>query len=391
MRVLHAYSQHRSGGGATKVTEDTIALCRQRGLDVEVVTRRSNDLPKNLLGHVQAGLSAFRGGESVDEFCRVMDAFHPDIVHVHELFPKPSPWIIPECSRRGIPVVMNWNDYHLTCPARNHYREGAVCTLCVGGHERWAVLKNCRGSVPESVTMALYCAMLRKKGIHTDHVTGIVVLSDFSRNWLVEHVGVDPARIATISPLIEMPETAADPGAGTYVAFGGRFVPEKGIDTLLEAAQMTSAPLRLSRNRQHFVTVEIPANIDVVVTSTPEEVVDLYRGARMVVMPSAWFETFGMVAAEAMSHGVPVIVSRIGALSELVEDGVDGLLFEPGNAVDLASKIDRLWNDPELCRRLGAAARAKAQARWSPTAHFEKLTSFYQSLLGRPPGVALGA
>ena len=75
------------------------------------------------------------------------------------------------------------------------------------------------------------------------------------------------------------------------------------------------------------------------------------------------FETFGLVAAEAMSHGVPVVAARIGALKELVEDGVDGLLFERGDPRDLAAALRRVWDDPDLCRRMGQAAREK---RFSP-------------------------
>ena len=91
-------------------------------------------------------------------------------------------------------------------------------------------------------------------------------------------------------------------------------------------------------------------------------------------------ETFGLVGAEAMSHGIPVIASRIGALAELIEDEVDGLLFEPGDARDLASKVKRLWEDADLCRRLGRSARAKALSLWTPRRHFERTEAVYEAV-----------
>ncbi|MGH9786943.1 MAG: glycosyltransferase, partial [Terriglobia bacterium] len=97
---------------------------------------------------------------------------------------------------------------------------------------------------------------------------------------------------------------------------------------------------------------------------------------------SMWFETFGLVGAEAMSHGIPVVAARIGALSELVEDGVSGLLFEPGDPRDLAEKVTRLWDDPQLCRRLGQAARQRAMNLWRPQRHFERLISAYEEVVG---------
>ena len=62
----------------------------------------------------------------------------------------------------------------------------------------------------------------------------------------------------------------------------------------------------------------------------------------MLVVPSTWFETFGIVAGEAMNHRLPVVASDIGALAEVVEDGVTGLLFETGNAVELADRLTTL-------------------------------------------------
>ena len=64
-----------------------------------------------------------------------------------------------------------------------------------------------------------------------------------------------------------------------------------------------------------------------------------------------------LTLVEAMSQGVPVVASRIGGIPEIIEDGVTGLLFEPGNAADLAEKMLRLWRDPELCERICCVER----------------------------------
>jgi len=103
----------------------------------------------------------------------------------------------------------------------------------------------------------------------------------------------------------------------------------------------------------------------------------------MLVFPSEWFETFGLVGAEAMSHGIPVVAARIGALEDLVDDEVNGLLFEPGNCNDLAAKVSRIWNDAELCRRLGRAAREKVLANWTKEAYFARLMAVYEEVCAR--------
>jgi glycosyltransferase involved in cell wall biosynthesis len=377
LRVLHAYNRHRSGGGATKATIALVALSREHGLEVDVFERSSCNLPANALGHLRAGLSAFVPGSSVREFKIMLRQFKPNLVHAHELFPLVSPWILPACWAENVPVVMTCNDYHLTCPARTHFRDGVICTECVDAGVSRSVVHNCRGKQIESMTMAAYCAMVEKLGLYLANVTHFIAPSEFTRDWLIRHANIDSARITATATLVDIPECAADPTRGRYAAFAGRFVREKGIDVLLAAAELSGVPVQLSKNEASFVTVDLPRTVEVSVDNTAEEVERFYRGARMVVVPSMWFETFGLVAAEAMALGIPVIASRIGALAELIEHGIDGLLFEPGNHLDLAEKMRLLWENPEMCREMGRRAREKAFRLWRPEAHMERTLSVY--------------
>src|SRR5438132_10567489 len=98
--------------------------------------------------------------------------------------------------------------------------------------------------------------MLRMLRLVTNNVTRLIVSSEFTRQWMGEHSGIHPSRIDLVSHCTETPEIAADPGEGEYVAFGARFVPEKGIDTFLEAARISHLPFRLSRNKNFFVKVD---------------------------------------------------------------------------------------------------------------------------------------
>ena len=383
MKVLHAYNLHRSGGGASVATLQLVDLLRERGVEVQTFERTSTQLQANLQGRIKAATSAFVPGKSVRQFSAALDAFKPHLVHAHELFPLVSPWILPECKRRGIPVVMTCNDYHLTCPARNHIRAGAICTLCADGTVYRSVLHNCRGNLPESMAMAAYCSVVNGFGLYRRNVSHYIVPSAFTGAWLSSNLSVAPGDLTVIPTQVRVPAEAATPAVGRYAAFAGRFVPEKGIAVLLDAAAACSVPLELSRNRASFVNVDVPAAVPVVVTDTRQELEAFYRGARMVVVPSVWFETFGLVAAEAMALGIPVIASRIGALADLIADGVDGLLFETGNAKDLAQKMRWLWDHPAEAESMGSKARAKATQLWSPDAHYVGTMKVYEKVLNR--------
>ena len=392
MRILHAYNRHRGGGGADNATVATIELQRRNDVVVEVFSRDSGELPTNICGRLRAGASAVYATDSVSAFSALLEAFKPDLVHVHEVFPLVSPWILPECRRRGVPVVKSCVDYRLSCPVGTHLRQGRSCFDCAERGEHAALLHNCRGNLAESATFALYNAMTRRLGLFRDNVDRFVAPSRFARDLLVAHAGLDPARVVAVAPAVAIPAGSTDPGTGTYVAYAGRITPEKGIGTLLGAARIAGLPVRLARSAASLVVGDLPSDAQVVVTHSREELAAFYRGARFLVMPSDWFESFGLVGAEAMSHGVPLVASRIGALTELVDEGVDGLLFEPGHADELARKMRMLWDDPARCRQMGEAARRKAAALWSADRHHERIMAVYASLFAeRHDAIRTGA
>ena len=381
MKILHVYNRHRGGGGGDDACDTTIRVSRENGLDIEVFARSSLDLPPGLRGKTRAFFGGVYARGAVREFTRRLEEFKPDVVHAHELFPLISPWVLPRCTAAGVPVVMTCYDFRLTCPVATHSCRGEVCHRCVGGREHWALLRNCRNSLPESLACALRSAVARKFGLFTEHVTRFIVLTEFSGRWLVEKMGIAEERIALNRCALWIPETGVDdPSQGTYVGFAGRFVPEKGVEVLVDAARNAGLPLRMAGDAPSHPAVRPDDDTSFVMTKTRDELAAFYRGARMIVVPSTWYETFALVPAEAMSHGLPVVASRIGSLQETVEDDVSGLLFEPGSAADLEEKITALWHDPDRCRRLGAAARRRICELCSEESHFNRLMQIYEEV-----------
>ena len=96
------------------------------------------------------------------------------------------------------------------------------------------------------------------------------------------------------------------------------------------------------------------------------EVFSSIKGCDLVVMPSR-SEGFGIVAIEAMAAGVPIVASRIDALSEVIKDGETGLLFKPGDDSDLAEKIILLIENPNLRKKLGVAGNKHARKFYDVT------------------------
>jgi len=336
-------------------------------------------------------MNAFFGGiYSVRSYCemrRLLKEDRPDLVHVHSVYPMFSPSILVACRRAGVPVVMTVHTHNLTCPTWFHLYKGQICEACVGGHEYRCILKNCRNNILESIAYALRSAFARRFRLFRDNVSILIVLTPFSRAKLLQ-AGFRPDQIEVIpNPTSVDEETCGTASAGgEYVAFAGRISPEKGLDVFLAAAaQMSDVSFKVAGDGPVLPEMKGRATPNVEFLGRLEfgDLLKFYRKSRILVVPSLWFEPFGMVAIDAMALGVPVIASRIGGLPYVVEDGVTGSLFEAGNPEDLVRKVKCLWENPAICSQMGSAARQRVSGKYSQRGYYRSLLTVYETAVQR--------
>jgi glycosyltransferase involved in cell wall biosynthesis len=176
---------------------------------------------------------------------------------------------------------------------------------------------------------------------------------------------------------------------GNYALFVGRLAPEKGVDTLLDAwRELRHIPLLVRGDgplsprvqqlaRQSGGAVQLLPRLD------QDGLARLMQGARFLVWPSeGYYETFGLVAAEAFSCGVPVLASRTGVMEEMVENGRTGLHFTPGDPEDLAAKVDWAWAHSGETTAMGRAARAEYEAKYTAERNYPMLMEIYERTTG---------
>jgi len=105
---------------------------------------------------------------------------------------------------------------------------------------------------------------------------------------------------------------------------------------------------------------------------------ELVRGADLQIVPSESYETFGMVAIEALASGTPVVVSRMGGLDEIVDEGVSGAKFEAGNAQQLASIVRRLWSNKNELYAYRANCRKIFEKKYTAEKNYQQLMEIYR-------------
>jgi glycosyltransferase involved in cell wall biosynthesis len=182
-----------------------------------------------------------------------------------------------------------------------------------------------------------------------------------------------------------------DHNLGSYVLYVGRLRQEKGVPSLVAASkQLPKIPFKAvgDYKRMQYLLAEAPSNFNFIGYVDEQRLNELYVNSRFVVVCSICYEGFPGVLLEAMLHGKPVICSRIGGLPEIVDDGITGLLFEPGNPDDLAEKIAYLYRRPQLCRQMGKAGRDKWLREYSPEKYYERLMAAYEKAIKLGPGGA---
>jgi glycosyltransferase involved in cell wall biosynthesis len=214
----------------------------------------------------------------------------------------------------------------------------------------------------------------------------IIATSSFVKRTLVER-GVDAAKVTVVPYGFERaPMPARQPHDTPRVLFVGGCSLRKGIPYLVEAFRRIEAPatLRLVGRRNDALFERIgglPANVVAVGPKSGTGLAAEYASADVFVLPSVE-DGYGLVTNEAMSAGLPVIVSDHAGSAEVVRDGDNGFVVPARDADALADRLNKLLRDAQLRARMGAAARATAESRSWETYGDERHALVYAPLLG---------
>ena len=380
MKVLMVHNAYGKFSGEEAVVRDIKSVLKFYDHDVISFERNSAELNDMKFGAVSAFFSGLYNPFSRSKFRKLLEAERPDIIHIHNLFPLISPSILPVTKKSGIPVIMTVHNYRLDCPNGLYYSKGEICERCHGGKEYWCVLRNCEKNHLKSLGYALRNWVARKQRAYLNNVSVYACLTEFQKQKLVS-AGYPAKRLSIIPNMVQLPETKVMNDAKSYVGFVGRMSKEKGVSVLVESAKLCEdIPFTAAGGYDTLPNLEnqIPSNFKLLGHCNPSELDAVYQSASFIVLPSVWYEGFPTVLVEAMLHGKAIICSDIGGLPEIVDDGVTGLLFKPGDADDLAEKIRYLWEQPDLCAKMGQAGRNKALSEYSTEKYYERLMEAYK-------------
>ncbi|GBG14980.1 uncharacterized protein NMK_2581 [Novimethylophilus kurashikiensis] len=374
LRVLVVHNQYQQAGGEDAVVKDECALLEKNGVSVKLYrqhNRQIEDMPR-----LQVALDTIWSQRTVAEIGDLCERFRPDVIHAHNTFPLISPSLYFAAREHHVPVVQTLHNFRLFCAQAMFLRDGKICEDCIGTVPWRGVLHRCyRNSAVQSAVVVGMQGIHRALGSYRREVTRYIALNQFCRDKFIQ-AGLPGERISIKPNFVDLPPPSWQQRHGAL--FVGRLSQEKGISTLGEAAMLyPEAQLTVIGTGPEQPLIQGRRNIRLMGWQQPPAITQHMQQAAYLVMPSLWYENFPRTLVEAYACGLPVIASRLGAMAELVKDGVTGLLFDPGDANDLVKKMRWADSQPEAIQRMGWAARQEYEQKFTPETNFSQLMGIY--------------
>jgi glycosyltransferase involved in cell wall biosynthesis len=333
-------------------------------------------------------------------FERVLDDIRPDLVHVQHLMGLPTR-VIFSIRRRGIPVVVTLHDFWWVCAnaqlLTNYGRQicdGPCLWLNCG---RCVLARAGAGRLWPAAPLLTPLLAARARRLRAILLGADVLIAPtaFVRDWYTAH-DVPPERSQVLPHGIEGPETPVQVSrSGRPVRFAciGGLTWQKGVHVLVDAFNRLKGRAELWIAGDASADPTYAGNLRAAASDgvrflgplSRRQVWECLAQVDALIVPSLWYEAFSLIVHEAFAAGVPVVASRLGALAEVVRDGVDGVLVLPGDTDAWRGALQRLVDDPASLNRLRVGVRPPL----SMAQHVQCLSDIYKRVVARASGDVL--
>lgn len=378
MRVLIAHNFYRIPGGEDRMVRDEMAMLSTHGVEVELFSVDNKDI-HGLGGAITTALAVTYNPWTRRALSRRLAKFRPDIVHIHNFFPRLSPSILDACGDANVPSVLTLHNYRILFPSGLMPEARAARRSNDTG---WRMLAdgNYRGSLLATLPVAAMIHFHQRAGTWRRKVSRFIALTDWAKERFVE-------RRVPAERIVVKPNWVARPivirGMHRHGAlFVGRLDAQKGVDVLLRAWKEIEYPLRIiGKGPLRDLVLAHRGNQVEYLGPQPRDVVQReMQAARFLILPSSGNEMFPVTLLEAFANGLPVICSDLPSISGLIDAGRTGLTFSARDAGSLAATVRRTIAAPAALEQMGNNAHQVYEARYTPEANFRQLMAIYRAL-----------
>lgn len=325
--------------------------------------------------------------ETEIKLLQLITDFKPDIAHIHNFNHQLTPSILFALKKKNVPIVMTLHDYKLVCPSYSMLNHCKVCELCKGRKFYRCAITRCHKDSFSKSFLATLESYLHHQVLNSyKFISCFICPSKFIMNKIQE-MGLK-GNFVHLPNFVDVNSLKpAETHKSNKFVYWGRLSPEKGIYTMIEAMKGISAELEvigegpLEAGIRQKVKEGSAGNIRLSGYLSGSALFDRIKESFAAIIPSECYENNPMSILESFALGIPVIGARIGGITELVEDGNTGLLFNMGDPDDLCRKIKWLLDNPEENARMSTNVRKKAEEVYYPNLHYQSLIKVYNDVL----------
>ena len=380
MRILLLHNKYQYAGGEDKVFESEGELLASHDHQIERVVFDNKEIT-TFLDKILSGLMGIFNFKSANIVAKKIKEFKPDVLHVHNFVPLASPSVFFAARANRVPVILTLHNYRLICPSatlfhNNKIYEKSMRTI----FPLDAILKGVyRNSIAQTAALALMTSIHNIAGTWRNKITKFIVLTEFAKSKFLESgLNISPDQ------LMLKPNFIIDPGNGKEVRqdfflYVGRLSQEKGIEVLMNAFRQSDKSIVIIGDGPMQEQVKALANergnVRYLGFQSKQAIMDQLRRASALILPSIWYEGFPISILEAFATGTPVIGSRLGGIAEIVKDGFNGLLFDPGNKDALIETLSKFQAGDK--KVLSDNARKTYLEYYTPEKNYRTLMDIY--------------
>ncbi|NVJ93039.1 MAG: glycosyltransferase family 4 protein [Methylocystaceae bacterium] len=394
--LIHNFYGSEAPSGENSVYEAEKDLLIRNGNQVIEVTRDSDEIRKQgIWGAIKGAFAYLWSPFSFRNIKETILSEEPDIIHVHNMFPLISPSVFFAANKTDTPIVFTLHNYRLFCASGIPLRDGLPCTLCLDQSSTWPSLRyGCyRGSRFATLPLAASIALHRKMKTWESKVDAFITLTDFQRDVMF-NAGLPLTKLITKPHFYSNASAPIDfTKRDDHIIFVGRLSEEKGVKFLIqswviwgEKAPVLDIVGEGPLGEKLRVLVEesdLHGKVIFHGKVSYDETQKLIAKSKMLVLPSICFEGFPMVIREAFALGVPVAASRLGSMSCLVEEDLNGILFSPGDPRDMYNVLKCAWEEKFKLESMAKDAFHEYQQKYTEKSNYKRLIEIYKIAINR--------
>lgn len=393
MKILAIHNFHRKGSasGDDQVFKSETALLETHGNTVIRYTVSNDEFDNSgLFGKIKQTMGMLWSFKNYKAVQQLIKKEKPDIVHIHTFFPLLSPSILYAAKRCGVKVVATLHDTRFVCPCATSLRGTELCNKCGDGKYFRMCKYGCfKGSKLQSLIVAFIFKYHRTRKSFYKQIDKYICLNENQIKLLTE-IGFDEKKIVKKYNFVPDAEANLKPVKvdglpKRYAVFYGRIGEEKGVRLLMQMwNRITDIPLVVMGGgplEEEFKNwADTKENVFFLGYTEHNKCLAIVKGGEFVVFPSIWYEGCSMVEIETESLGKSLIATDLGFSVEAIQEGVNGYKVPLGSVDGFIKKIKELWNNPEMCKKMGENARTDYEEKYMPEDNYSQLIKIYESV-----------